>query len=166
MYHQKYLKYKNKYLKSPMQSGGTTINDRMRLYYELNTKLSYLSNDEIYNLMLATKQNVKGFGTNAILELGDDKIFVKTIRITDREYNNLFDSSNLFKLPPYYNYGIGSYGFNGFRELLMHVKTTNFVLDGESENFPLMYHYRIIKNLPITIQKSEEYIDNYKKKMG
>lgn len=44
----------------------------------------------------------------------------------------------------YYNYGVGSGRFGAFRELLTHTKTTNLVLNEEIENFPLMYHCRII----------------------
>jgi hypothetical protein len=33
----------------------------------------------------------------------------------------------------------------------MHIKTTNYVLNGECENFPLLYHYRIIETKPTKI---------------
>jgi hypothetical protein len=37
-----------------------------------------------------------------------------------------------------------STGFGVFRELVNHIKTTNWVLEGAIATFPLMYHYRII----------------------
>ena len=55
-------------------------------------------------------------------------------------------------MPLYYNYGIGSYGINCWRELFMHIKTTNYVLNGECKNFPLLYHYRIIEIKPENIK--------------
>jgi serine/threonine protein kinase len=57
----------------------------------------------------------------------------------------MFDTSNLYNLPTFYNYPIGSAGINCFRELTMHIKTTNWVLEGKIKNFIMMYHYRIIK---------------------
>ncbi len=47
-------------------------------------------------------------------------------------------------MPVWYSYGVGSVGFGPFREIALHVKTTNWVLEGTIENFPLMYHYRIM----------------------
>lgn len=144
MYEQKYLKYKSKYLKLKMdQVGGSLLEERKQIYYNLSTKLSYLSNDEILKKISAGSQT-QGWGVNTILELDGNKIFCKQVRITDLEYQNMFDSSNLFRLPTYYNYGIKSAGINCFRELLMHIKTTNWLLNDEIENFPLLYHYRIM----------------------
>ncbi|MCB0080670.1 MAG: hypothetical protein KDE47_07060, partial [Caldilineaceae bacterium] len=60
-----------------------------------------------------------------------------------REYANMFASKNHYELPTYYNYGIWSAGFGAFRELIAHIKTTNWVLSGAIENFPLLYHYRL-----------------------
>lgn len=59
----------------------------------------------------------------------------------------------------HYNYGIGSAGFSPWRELLLHIKTTNFVLTGEIDNFPLLYHYRIVEDGPkeSDITKIESY---------
>ncbi len=56
----------------------------------------------------------------------------------------MFSTRNLYNLPTYYNYGVDSAGLGVFRELLMHIQTTNWVLQGAIENFPLMYHYRIL----------------------
>lgn len=39
---------------------------------------------------------------------------------------------------------MGSIGLGVFRELVTHIKTTNWVLGGAIATFPLMYHYRII----------------------
>ena len=115
--------------------------DRKQKYYFLNTKLSYYSNKEINNIKPI--KEFKGWGKNAIIEIDNIKIFTKRVVITKLEYDNLFDTSNLFNLPTYYNYPIGSAGFNCFRELAMHVKTTNWVLEDKIENFPLMYPSKI-----------------------
>lgn len=77
--------------------------------------------------------------------------------MTELEYKNKYNTSNLFNLPLYYNYGLGSYGINCWRELLMHIKTTNYVLSGQCINFPLLYHYRVIETEPKKIK-----FDNFK----
>ena len=56
-------------------------------------------------------------------------------------------TKNLFDLPMYFQYGIGSQGFGSWRELAVHTMTTNWVLAGECLNFPLMYHSRVLPRL-------------------
>ena len=53
-------------------------------------------------------------------------------------------TANLFDLPTYFQYGIGSQGFGAWRELAVHTMTTNWVLAGECMNFPMMYHWRVL----------------------
>lgn len=144
MYKEKYIKYKKKYFNLKKQNGGLSIKERKEIYHQLNTKLSYLSDNELTDI-LSTHQQIKRWGINTVFELDGIKIFCKQIKMTEVENNNKYDTSNLFNLPTYYNYGIGSSGINCFRELLMHIKTTNWVLDEQIENFPLMYHYRLMK---------------------
>ncbi|MES1025662.1 hypothetical protein ABN584_22455 [Gloeocapsa sp. BRSZ] len=69
---------------------------------------------------------------------------MKRLPVTSIEYDNLFSTRNLYDLPTYCNYGFGSTGFGVFRELVAHIKTTQWVLEGAIATFPLMYHYRII----------------------
>ena len=117
-----------------------TWQQRKNTYYKLNTKLSYLSNADILKLI---SEGTK-LGDNTVIDLSVP-IFCKKLIITKLEHDNLFSTANLYNLPTYYNYGVGSSGFNCFRELLMHIKTTNWVLDDQIENFPLLYHYRIVR---------------------
>ena len=88
---------------------------------------------------------VRGWGSNQVLRLGRDRVFVKRIPVTDKELVNAHSTRNVYNMPLYYSYGVGSAGFGVFRELLTHAKTTNWVLDGAIENFPLMFHHRIVK---------------------
>ena len=57
---------------------------------------------------------------------------------------------------------MGSAGFGVFRELAAHVKTTNWVLDGVIENFPLLYHYRIVPRVAgdtaVNSEKHKRYV--------
>lgn len=123
---------------------------RIKTYSDISNKLSYMSNNDIAKL-LHTETSSKGWGKTNIITINKTKIFVKSIPITDKEYDNMFDTSNLFNLPVFYNYGVKSAGINCYRELLMHIKTTNWVINGEIENFKLMYHYRIMEKSPTEI---------------
>jgi serine/threonine protein kinase len=119
---------------------------RQQLYFHLSSQIAQKDNEHIGSLFEADTWS-KGWGKNQTIEIEGHKIFVKRVPLTDKEYANFFVTKNLYNMPTYYNYGVGSAGFGAFRELVAHIKTTNWVLNGEVENFPLLYHYRI---LPIT----------------
>jgi hypothetical protein len=73
-------------------------------------------------------------------------VFVKRIPLTDleRRPDHVMSTANLFDLPTFLQYGIGSPGFGVWRELAAHAMTTNWVLGGRWESFPLMYHWRVL----------------------
>ena len=85
-------------------------------------------------------------GATALLNINGTDVFIKKIRLTDieRQVENSQSTKNVFELPLYYQYGIGSAGFGVWRELATHVLSTNWVLSGECLNFPLMYHWRVL----------------------
>jgi hypothetical protein len=67
-------------------------------------------------------------GTTALLEIEGSTVFVKRIRgFTDieRQPEHVMSTANLFALPTFCQYGIGSPGFGVWRELATHVMTTN-----------------------------------------
>lgn len=120
------------------------ISKRIKRYYYLNSAISGISNKQLKRLFKASEQS-NGWGKSHQLTIQEQAVFVKRIPLTKREYNKAFSTKNLFKLPSYYNYGVGSAGFGAFRELLTHIKTSNWVLNKEIAGFPLLYHYRIMK---------------------
>ncbi|GAA1405187.1 hypothetical protein GCM10009639_51900 [Kitasatospora putterlickiae] len=73
-------------------------------------------------------------------------MFVKKVPLTELETRpeNVRSTANLFGLPAFYHYGIGSAGFGAWRELAVHSMTTHWVLGGEHDGFPLMYHWRVL----------------------
>lgn len=115
-----------------------------------------MSDKELLSILEKTEVN-RGWGGNHIVKLLNTKMFVKTIPVTSLELKNGFDTKNIYDLPLYYNYGVGSAGLGAFRELALHIKTTNWVLAGETEGFPLMHHYRILKknNKPKKMNKGQ-----------
>jgi len=116
---------------------------RRKRYFKLSSEIAQMDNTQLHSLFEASESN-SGWGRNHAVDLGKSKVFVKRVPVTDLEYENMFSTKNLYDLPTYYNYGVGSAGFGVFRELVAHIKTTNWVLEGAIETFPLMYHYRII----------------------
>ena len=119
------------------------LHARQTRYFRLSSEIAHLDNAQLRSLFDATETR-RGWGRNHVLDIGRSKVFVKRLPLTDLEYDNLFSTKNLYELPVVYNYGVGSAGFGVFRELLAHIKTTNWVLEGAIANFPLLYHYRII----------------------
>lgn len=120
------------------------LEDRRSLYHTLSTDLAHLNNDQLKTLVHNDANPSHGWGVNHAITVGKSKVFVKSVPVTALEYANPFATKNLYDLPMYYNYGVGSAGFGVWRELVTHIKTTNWVLSGACENFPLMYHYRIL----------------------
>jgi len=97
-------------------------------------------------------------GKSALLEVAGTPVFVKRVPLTDleRRPENVRSTANLFALPVFCQYGIGGPGFGAWRELAVHTMTTNWVLAGQYEGFPLMYHWRV---LPDSTPLPEELAD-------
>ena len=124
------------------------IEDRRQKYFNLSSLIARLDNFELRSLF-KDNQSTLGWGQTHIVEIEEYPVFVKRIPVTQIEYENLFSTKNLYNLPTFFNYGLGSAGLgvaglNVFRELVANIKITNWLLEEEVANFPLMYHYRII----------------------
>jgi tRNA A-37 threonylcarbamoyl transferase component Bud32 len=102
-----------------------------------------------------------GWGKNHIIKVDQTKIFVKSIPVTELELKNKLSTKNVFGIPTFYNYGVGSAGLGVFRELNLHIKTTNWVLNNEISGFPLMYHYRIIKKNSRVQKLTKKALDSH-----
>ncbi|MFG2894918.1 protein kinase family protein [Streptomyces sp. NPDC048248] len=100
-------------------------------------------------------------GKSTLLEVAGTPVFVKRVPLTDpeRQPDSVRSTANLFALPVFCQYGVGTIGGPGFgawRELAVHTMTTNWVLAGKYEGFPLMYHWRV---LPDSTPLPEELAD-------
>ncbi|MGV3525074.1 MAG: hypothetical protein ACO1RX_12660 [Candidatus Sericytochromatia bacterium] len=115
---------------------------RQQRYYALNHELSLLSDADLQRELEGAESST-GWGVNQTLTLSGQPIFVKRIPLTALEQAHSFDTGNLYHLPMYYHYGIGSAGFGAYRELITHMRTSNWVLQNQTEAFPLLFHYRI-----------------------
>ncbi len=111
--------------------------------------------------LIATMEGQPGWGTTGTLSMSGHKVFVKVIPLTDLEHANVGSTRNLYDLPAFYQYGVGSAGFGAAREVAAHIKTTRWVLDGAMENFPILYHHRRLP-IPAKMRKrNPEQLERY-----
>ena len=132
---------------------GKNMNPSRRLsnYGTAATELALLSDRFLADLLAKSAQMNKSIGgTTGLIEISGIPVFFKIVRLTDLEglKENRMSTANVFGLPIFCQYGIGtgigSPGFGVWRELATHTMTTNWVLAGECQNFPLMYHWRVL----------------------
>ena len=102
--------------------------------------------DEQLSLLLTTAKPLQSRpgGETLSIEVEGVPLFVKKVRLSVIEELYPRSTLNLFDLPPYYQYGVGSMGFGAWREISAHEMTTQWILNGECQNFPLMYHSRVL----------------------
>jgi len=145
------------------------LESRITTYNTLSTQLSSLSDHTLAELIQSAPTNHSGIGgaTSGIVVVDGTRLFFKTINLTDLEMRpeNIHSTKNIFELPTYYQYGIrlGTAGFGAWRELTCQMLSTNWVLAGECENFPLMYHWRMLPRIipaptPDTSKKMDDYV--------
>lgn len=138
---------------------------RIKNYSCVATNLDCLSNNHLEQRLLDGKRMHKGIGGNSLLiTIENIPVFVKKIPITDIERlpQHCRSTANLFNLPLFYQYGVGSTGFGVWRELAAHIMTTNWVLSESCMNFPVLYHWRILPKSPSDLAIDYwENIDRY-----
>ncbi|WP_244420072.1 serine/threonine-protein kinase [Streptomyces hygroscopicus] len=135
---------------------------RLTAHSAVSTSLALCSDRALRELVDTAVPIGSGIGgKSALLEVAGNPVFVKRVPLTDLERHpeHLRSTANLFELPVFCHYGIGTIGGPGWgawRELAVHTMTTNWVLAAEYEGFPLMYHWRV---LPDSTPLPEELAD-------
>ncbi|WP_392675970.1 protein kinase family protein [Streptomyces sp. LN785] len=125
---------------------------RLAAHGAVSTSLALCSDRSLQELVEAATPIGSGIGGKSVLlEVDGTPVFVKQVRLTDleRRPENIHSTANLFGLPVFCQYGIGAIGSPGFgawRELAVHTMTTNWVVAGDYEGFPLMYHWRVLSD--------------------
>jgi len=123
---------------------------RLAAHGAVSTALSLCSDRGLRELVDAATPIGAGIGGKTVLlEVEGTSVFVKQVRLTDRELlpQNVRSTANLFGLPDFCHYGVGTIGGPGFgawRELAVQIMTTNWAIAGDYEGFPLMYHWRVL----------------------
>ncbi|MCD9903020.1 protein kinase family protein [Streptomyces sp. MT29] len=141
------------------QAGGPD-SARLAAYSAVSTSLALHSDRRLSELVDAALALGSGIGgRSALLKVDGQPVFVKRVPLTERERlpEHARSTANLFGIPTFCQYGVGGGpGFGAWRELAVHTMTTNWVLGGEYQGFPLMYHWRV---LPDTAALPEELAD-------
>ncbi|MCR1981513.1 protein kinase family protein [Cellulosimicrobium cellulans] len=133
-----------------MTTTGTSRRARLATYGAVSTALSLHSDRRLRELVDAGTPTGIGIGGQTVrVEVDGAPVFVKRVRLTDleRRPENVRSTANLFGLPMFCHFGVGTIGGPGFgawRELAVHDMTTGWVLAGAHEAFPLMYHWRVL----------------------
>ncbi|MFB9905365.1 hypothetical protein [Allokutzneria oryzae] len=121
--------------------------ERIAAHGTVSTALTLLSDQRLGRLLDEAKVLGTGIGgTASLVEIDGVRVFVKRVPLTDleRRPENVLSTANVFQLPTYLQYGVGSPGFGVWREVAANVMATNWVLGGECESFPLTYHWRVL----------------------
>ena len=142
---------------------GLSRGERLTAYSEVSTALALCSDRALGELVDAAEPVGSGIGgKSARLEIAGTPVFVKRIPLTDLEREP--GERPVHREPvraaacsaSTASGAIGSPGFGAWRELAVHPMTTNWVLAGEYEGFPLIYHWRV---LPDSAPLPEELAD-------
>ncbi|PRZ09306.1 hypothetical protein BCE75_10213 [Isoptericola sp. CG 20/1183] len=133
-----------------MTTSDRTRVARLAAHAAVATALSLHSDHRLRELVDAAPAIGSGFGgTTLRLDVDGTPVFVKRVRLTDleRRPENVRSTANVFGLPTFSHYGIGTIGGPGWgawRELAVHTMTTGWVIAGDHEGFPLMHHWRVL----------------------
>lgn len=125
--------------------------NRLETYERISKELKNMSDKMLSDLLHQAAPMHSGIGgTSATLTLEGTKVFVKKIALTDleRKSEHFLSTANLFDLPLFYQYGVGSKGFGAWRELATHLMTSKWVILENCPNFPILYHWRILPTQP------------------
>lgn len=125
-----------------------THRTRVQRWAQLSTALALRSDAQLARCADEAQQLGSGIGgTTMVLEVEGHPVFAKRLRLTDleRRPENQGSTSNLFELPTYCQRNVGSVGFGVWRELAAHAMTSGWVISGQLESFPLMYHWRVLE---------------------
>jgi hypothetical protein len=127
--------------------GSGRAAERRAGHEAVSTTLARYSDQAIGELLAAARRLGAGIGgTSALAEVGGVPVFVKRLPLTDleRQPGAELSTANLFRMPGFCHYNIGAPGFGSWRELAVQTMTTEWVLAGAFEGFPLMYHWRVL----------------------
>jgi hypothetical protein len=107
--------------------------------------LGGLDDRSLRDLVEQQQPTWRAWGGSHSIVVDGHPVFVKRVPLTDLELAEYGTTRNIFDLPLFYSYGVGSAGFGAFRELAMHEKTTRMVLSGVTHGFPVLHHHRVMR---------------------
>jgi len=132
------------YLSQPVD---TSLAARRARHGQVSTALTLLSDRLLGELLDSASPLGAGIGgTTWLLQVEGNPVFVKRVALTDLELRpeNSRSTANIFGLPVWSHYGVGSAGGGAWRELAAHAMTSDWALTGQCENFLLLHHWRVL----------------------
>lgn len=130
-----------------MSGPSPNLDRRRRKADALAKRLGAMSDEALAALVApGAAQWRVSWGASGAIEVDGQAVFVKKISLSDleRRPENHRSTANLFDLPLFYQYGVGSAGFGAWRELGALTTASEWALSGACEHFPLVYHWRVL----------------------
>lgn len=89
-------------------------------------------------------------GATGRIVVDGEPVFVKQLRLTDaeRQAGHWRHTRDLHGLPAHLHRNVGSVGVGAWRELAAHLLTTEWLLSGQAQSFPRLYHWRVLEGAP------------------
>jgi hypothetical protein len=115
----------------------------------LSNTLARLTDEELVAVVAKAPLLHAGVGGRSVLlTIDSTPIFVKQIPLTDleRRPEHVRSTANIFDIPLSCHCGLGGPGFSAWRELAANVIANGWVLSGACANFPLLYHWRVLRS--------------------
>ena len=122
----------------------SSVDDRRHAHDELRHRFASLDDGALRALVEAAPARWRHWGGSHQVAVDGHAVFVKRVPVTDRELADDGSTRNVFGLPLFYSYGVGSAGFGAFRELGAHERASELVLTGATAGFPLLHHHRLM----------------------
>lgn len=136
----------------PGGQNGVMLSLRRDRHELASASLAAREDDELADLLRTARSSTVGAGGDStVLDVDGVTVFAKRIPLTDRELAHPHSTANLFDLPLVCQYGmhpLAGPGFGAWRELAANLTLTEGVLDGESESFALLHHWRVLPGRP------------------
>ena len=121
------------------------LDARRAAYSSIGSALAHLDDAGLRAIVPRPSGDQTTWGLSTPGVVGEMPVFVKRVPLTEVEQARTFSTRNHFRIPTFYNYGVGSAGFGAWRELVAHITTTNWVLEGACVHFPLLLHWRVLE---------------------
>lgn len=141
---------------------GMLSDERLTAYSAVSTSLALHSDRGLGELVDTAAPLGSGIGgRSALLEVAGTPVFVKRVPLTEVELrpDHVRSTANVFGLPVFCQYNIGGPGGGAWREAAAHTMTTNWVLSGQYQGFPLMYHWRVLPDTAPALPKELADVD-------
>jgi hypothetical protein len=155
---------KNDHVESEREHQKTnSISSRTAIKKEVGSRLEGMNNEQLGQLLASKKEST------SVITLGGSAVFIKRIPLTplEQEKANYRSTANIFDLPLFFQYPVGSSGFGAWRELAGNIEVSDWVVSGKNQHFPILYHWRVLpRKVPMLTEEGKKSLNENKVKWG